>query len=190
MSRDRDVEPDPYRYRLGWGPAARLNAASRIRNAIANNSGLLAVSEAVAEEMLDLFVAYAASITLLEEGGYRELVNVGYLEPGEQRFPDDPPYEVARFPLSTRLLLDGGGYLSASRSSALYQEFQAMWPGLLDGSFLGVPVFAHGELRGELYVARAAGEPAFIDEDVDAARDLATLYGAVLPDLLTGERRP
>ena len=184
MSPDKRVGPDPYRYRLGWGPAARLNAASRVRAAITHNKGLMAVSEAVAEELLDLFVANAASITLLDERGYRDLVNVGHLHPGEERFPDEEPYPMVKFPLSTKLLLDGGGYLSASMSSALYQEFQTMWPGIPAGTFLGVPVFAAGELRGELYVARAAGEPVFTTEDVDAARDLATLYAAVLPDLL------
>ena len=175
---------DPFRYRKGWSASARLSAASRIRTAIANHHDLLTVSEAVAEEILDLFVATAASITLLDERGYYDLVNVGELDPGDERFPSDDPYPVVKFPLATKLLLEGGGYLSGSQSSALYQEFEAMWPQLPAGTFLGVPVFAAGELRGELYVARAAGEPVFTTEDVEAARDLATLYGAVLPELL------
>jgi GAF domain-containing protein len=82
------------------------------------------------------------------------------------------------------MLLEGGGYLSASASSALYQEFQAMWPQHPAGSFLGVPIVAAGEVRGELYLARSADVPVFTSEDVDAARDLATIYGAVLPSLL------
>jgi len=59
-----------------------------------------------------------------------------------------------------------------------------MWPQMPDGCFLGVPVVAAGEVRGELYLAREADAPVFTNEDVDAARDLATLYGAVLPTLL------
>lgn len=176
--------PNAYRYRLGWGPTARANAAHRVRTAIASHSGLREVSAAVAEEIRELFVADACSITLLDDEGYRDLVNVGHIAPGEVRFPRDAPYPVAQFPLSTSMLRDGGGYLSATSASALYQEFQAMWPQHPEGSFLGVPVLAAGEVRGELYLARAAHLPVFTNDDVDAARDLATLYGTVLPDLL------
>ena len=184
MSAEKGPRHDPYRYRLGWGSAARLKAAERVRAAIAGHAGLLNVSAAVAEEIQDLFVANACSITLFDDRGYRDLVNVGQLDPGDVRFPPDEPYPALRFPLSTKMLTEGGGYLSASTSSALYKEFQSMWPQHPQGSFLGVPIVAAGQLRGELYIARAAGEPVFTDEDVDAARDLATLYGAVLPDLL------
>jgi GAF domain-containing protein len=184
MAPNGDHLPDAYRYRMGWGSAARINAAKRVRDAIAGHSGLLSVSAAVAEEIQDLFVASACSITLLDERGYRDLVNVGRLDPGDERFPPDEPYPAIQFPLATRMLLEGGGYLSASSSSALYKEFQAMWPQHPEGSFLGVPIVAAAEVRGELYLARAADVPVFTDEDVDAARDLATLYGSVLPSLL------
>jgi GAF domain-containing protein len=176
---------DVYRYRLGWGPAARAHAAQRVRDAIAAHSGLLETSAAVAEEVCELFMADACSITLLDDSGYRDLVNVGRTAPGEERFPSAGPYPAIQFPLATSMLLDGGGYLSSTSASALYQEFQAMWPQHPEGSFLGVPIVAAGVVRGELYLARSATLPVFTNEDVDAARDLATLYGTVLPTLLT-----
>jgi GAF domain-containing protein len=155
-----------------------------VRAAISAHSGLLGVSAAVAEEIKELFMANACSITLIDERGYRDLVNVGELDPGDERFPPDEPYPTVQFPLSTAMLLEGGGYLSSSASSALYKEFQAMWPQHPAGSFLGVPIVAAGEVRGELYLSRAKDIPVFTSEDVDAARDLATLYGSVLPGLL------
>ncbi len=173
-----------YRYLKGWSPAARVSAATRVRAAIANHDDLLSVSEAFAEATLELFVASASSITLLDDRGYRDLVNVGKLDPGDVRFPEDDPYPVVKFPRATELLLEGGGYLSASNDNEIYREFAAMWPQMPDGCFLGVPVVAAGEVRGELYLAREADAPVFTDEDVDAALDLATLYGAVLPSLL------
>jgi len=176
--------PRAKRYLKGWSPAARVSAATRVRAAIASHDGLLPVSEAFAEATLELFVASASSITLLDDRGYRDLVNVGKLDPGDVRFPDDDPYPVVKFPRSTQLLLEGGGYLSASNDNEIYREFSAMWPQMPDGCFLGVPVVAAGEVRGELYLAREAEAPVFTDEDVDAARDLATLFGAVLPQLL------
>lgn len=184
MSPDDGLRPDSHRYLKGWSAAARISAAAKVREAIASHDGLLGVSEAVAETLQELFVANACSITLTDERGYRDLVNVGELDPGDVRFPTREPYSAIQFPLSTSMLLSGGGYLSASTTSDIYQEFQAMWSGMPGGSFLGVPVFAAGQLRGELYLARQAGDPVFTSEDVDAARDLATLYGAVLPDLL------
>ena len=184
MPPEDGASPEPYRYRMGWGGGARSTAAQRVRAAISSHTGLLEVSAAVAEEIQELFMATACSITLLDERGYRDLVNVGQLDPGDERFPDEGPYPVIQFPLATKMLLEGGGYLSATASSALYQEFEAMWPQHPKGSFLGVPVVAAGEVRGELYLARTADVPVFTIEDVEAARDLATLYGSVLPRLL------
>ena len=187
MTSSEHLVRDAYRYRLGWGATARLKAAARVRAAIERHSGLLEVSAAVAEEIQDLFVADTCGITLLDAYGYRDLVNVGELAPEHDRFPEPRWYPAAQFPLATRMLVEGGGYLSSSASSALYQEFLAMWPQHPEGSFLGVPVMAAGEVRGELYLARAAALPAFTLEDVDAARDLATLYGSVLPTLLEAQ---
>ena len=187
MTSEDEPRARAYRYLKGWSPAARVSAATRVRAAIGSHEGLLGVSEAFAEATLDLFVASASSITLLDNRGYRDLVNVGKLDPGDVRFPHDDPYPVVKFPETTQLLLEGGGYLSASNDNEVYREFAAMWPQMPEGCFLGVPVVAAGEVRGELYLAREAGEPVFTDEDVDAARDLATLYGAVLPGLLDQE---
>ena len=179
---------DPFKYRRGWGASTRLNAAKQVRAAIADADGLLQVTEAVTETMLQLFVADACSFSLLGDGYFRDVVNVGKLAPGDKRFPDmDRLYPEADFPLCTRLLKEAGGYLSTSRESEIYREYQGMWPQMPDGSFLGVPVVAAGQVFGELYLARSANKPPFTPEDMDAARDLATPLGSTLPTLLRAE---
>lgn len=179
---------DDYKYRKSWGPSTRLNVTNRIRAIIADEQGLNATSEAVAEEMMALFVAEACSISLLDESGYRDIVNLGSLAPGDKRFPGpDFRYPARDFPLSTELLLKGTGYISANARSDLYKEYQGMWPQMPAGSFMGVPIVASGQVGGEVYLARGAKQPPFSSEDLDVARDLATPYGSALPRLLALE---
>ncbi len=179
---------DQYKYRKSWGPSTRLSATNRIRAIVADEEGLNATSEAVAEEMMAMFVAEASSFSLLDESGYRDIVNVGKLAPGDKRFPDPNfRYPARDFPLSTELLLKGTGYISANAQSDLYKEYQGMWPQMPAGSFMGVPIVAAGNVSGEVYLARDAKRPPFSGEDLEVARDLATPYGSALPRLLALE---
>jgi GAF domain-containing protein len=178
---------DGYRFRQGWGSATRAEAANQIRSQIADETDLLEASEALAEEMAKLFAADACSVSLLDDTGYRDLVNVGDLDETDSRFPDgNHRFPVSQFPLSTGLLLDGTGYLSTNSQSALYREFQGMWPQMPDGSFMGVPIVAGGRVSGELYLARGHTRPPFTPEDLQLARDVATAFGSALPRLLEG----
>ncbi|MFZ0322867.1 MAG: GAF domain-containing protein [Actinomycetes bacterium] len=147
------------------------------------------MSEAVAETLMELLGARSCNVTLLDAQGYLDLVNVGVRAPGALRFPDNDRYLTSQFPLSTQMLREAGGYLSTTNSSAVFKEYQGVWPTMPAGSLLGVPIFAGGEVRGELLLARDAGAPAFTTEDLDMARDLATQYGAVLPGLI-GQETP
>jgi GAF domain-containing protein len=51
--------------------------------------------------------------------------------------------------------------------------------------FMGVPIVAAGEVRGEVFATRRATEPSFTSDDVSVARDLATELGTAFPDLLS-----
>ena len=148
----------------------------------------MATSEALAEAFLQLFTAESCTVSLLDEGGYHDVVNVGKLAPHDQRFPDpDYRYPLEQFPLSTELLLARTGYLSVDTRSALYKVFQGMWPQMPAGSFMGVPIVARGTVRGEIYLARNVSQPGFTGEDVDVAKDLATTFGSALTGLLSNE---
>ncbi|HVQ89054.1 MAG TPA: GAF domain-containing protein [Actinomycetes bacterium] len=188
MPQQDETSPDAFRYRKGWSTTARRNAVDRVRVALTKGTDLRTVSESVAETIGDLFTAKACTISLLDARGYRDVVNIGALAPNDKRFPDpDYYYDVERFPLSTQLLMDGSGYLSTTTTSPIYKEYQGMWPQMPAGSFLGVPIIAAGEVRGELYLARGEEAPLFMNDDLEMARDLATQYGSVLPSLLSSE---
>jgi GAF domain-containing protein len=107
-----------------------------------------------------------------DAGVLRTLVNVGELEPGEERYPADELYQLDSFPAIAALLRRGRAYLDpgdvASASLAARQVL---------GSHAAVPVVVEGEIWGELWVARAPGRPALTEVDVGRLRIVASRLG-------------
>jgi len=176
-------EEDRYRYRKGWTPAARLAAADRVRAALQDHRGLVVVSEAVAEVVLDVLAAKAVTVTLLDDSGYRDVVNVGDLPPGDVRFPVNLRYPTSNFPKATERLLSRRGYIG-SDAPELMAEYQRITGETVTGSIMGVPIIAASEVRGEISATRVVGAPEFDNEDLELARDLATQLGMHLPGLI------
>lgn len=176
--------PDPYRYRLGWSPTARVAASQQVRAAMESATGLLGVAEAVAEAVLDIMVAKAVTVTLLDEQDFRDLVKVGELLADENRFPKDERYPTSLYPLATEQLLARKGYVSSDTSLDVVAEHSKVALRSNMGSFMGVPVIASGEVMGEIFVTRAQGVPVFLQEDMNVAQDLATPFGTRLPSLM------
>ncbi|HVQ88579.1 MAG TPA: hypothetical protein VMT88_10400 [Actinomycetes bacterium] len=175
---------DPYRYQRGWSPAARLWATQTVREVLAEASDLLGASEGFAEVVRECLNARSVSITLIEGDDFRDLVNVGRLAPDQVRFPVDQRYPLSSYPATTERLLSHEGYLSTSSSLEVVREYIAQSPRETVGCFMGLPIAALGEVRGELFAFRDPDVPVFLPADLDIARDLATQFGAQLPDLL------
>jgi GAF domain-containing protein len=174
---------DRYRFRRAWSGTSRADAAARLNAALGDAVGLLGVAEAVGEAFLEIMVASTVTVSLLEDDTYWDLVTVGALGPGEVRFPDER-YPMSYYPFAAERLLAGEGYIQAEGESLIgpdHPHFQD-WAHL--GSFMGVPVIAGAEPRGQILIARDLGHPQFLAEDLDVATDLSTHFGARLPALL------
>ena len=128
--------------------------------------------------------AKSVSIVLLDDRGYRDLVNVGQLARGEHRFPEDEPSTANYYPAATARLLGGEKYVSIGSSRQLLEEYRKLAPGQSIGSVMGVPVMHAGEIWGEVFILRDSRAPGFTDLDLDVACDLATQFGVQLPVLL------
>jgi len=174
-------------FRPNWLGSSRVDACQRVRNAMADAAGLLPVAEAAAETILGVLGAATVSVTLLdpERDEYWDLVSVGALMPGDERFPLNARYPASGFPEATKRLLNEDGYLSLDSSDRVLVEYHTHWPGDINiGSIMGAPLVAGAEVRGEILVARDRRAPRFSRLDLDLAREMSTVLGDRLPSLL------
>ena len=176
-------DPEPYRFRRAWSDGSRGDASKRIHAALSNAEGLLEVAESLGEAYSEIMVATAVSISLLDDDGYWDLVTVGTLGPGEVRFPNER-YPTSYYPFAAERLLAREGYISTDGQLYIGEDHPHFenWAGV--GSFMGVPVIANAEPRGQMLIVRDRSHPAFLPEDLQVATDLATHFGARLPNLL------
>lgn len=185
MSSRRSAPADrPSPYQGTWGGELRLRTLSRVRQAMSEAVGLLPVAESAAEAILEIMSAASVSILLMDEGFYSDLLNVGTLPPGEERFPVNSRYPTSQYPIATERLLDGKGYFSGSAVDEILTEFRHRWPQVSVGSIMGVPIVALGSVHGEVFLIRDEQTPPFNREDMELVADLATMLGARLPALV------
>ena len=182
MSEDGE-RPDRYAHRLAWGPSARMRARSRLRDAIEGKSGLLPVVEQAATVICEELAARTVTVTLLQGDYYRDLVKVGEYAPEEAVDPNDR-FPTSEYPEATARLLAHEAYVSGTNGHKIIQEHQQLVPPTRVSGFMGVPIVAEGEVRGEVFATRRASEPSFTSDDVSVARDLATELGTAFPTLL------
>ncbi|GBQ00320.1 GGDEF domain-containing protein [Streptomyces spongiicola] len=132
----------------------------------------------------------ALSVWERDRGRLKVLVNAGARAPDEEEFPDGETYPVHRFPEITEFLheqwagggaprawvetadgpAEGGHGYSHQRVDALRRRGR--------GCCVVAPIVLHGRAWGELYVARAAGEPVFGRDDAGFATVLAQVVAA------------
>ncbi|WP_351233938.1 sensor domain-containing diguanylate cyclase [Streptomyces sp. NPDC002133] len=132
----------------------------------------------------------ALSVWERGQGRLKVLVNAGDRAADEEEFPDGETYPVHRFPEITEFLHEqwaGGGAPRAWVETAdgpasgehgySHQRVDALRR-RGRGCCVVAPIVLHGRAWGELYVARAAGEPVFDRDDADFATVLASVVAA------------
>ncbi|MET8768167.1 GGDEF domain-containing protein [Streptomyces sp. NPDC004658] len=132
----------------------------------------------------------ALSVWERELGRLRVLVNVGDRAPDEEEFPETETYPVHQFPEITEFLHErwaGGGGPNAWVETAAgtakgtpgyFHQRVAALRRRGRGCCVVAPLVLHGRAWGELYVARAVGEPLFARADADFATVLAAVVAA------------
>jgi GAF domain-containing protein len=183
VGEDGERRDRPYTHRMGWGPSARMRARSRLREVISERSGLLPVVEAAATVICEELSARTVTVTLMQGDYYRDLVKVGEYDPEEAVDPDDK-FPVSDYPEATARLLAHEAYVSGTNGHKVAEEHMPIVPPARVSGFMGVPIVAQGEVRGEVFATRRATEPSFTSDDVSVARDLATELGTSFPALL------
>ncbi|WP_431047734.1 GGDEF domain-containing protein [Streptomyces sp. P1-3] len=141
----------------------------------------------------------AVSVWERELGRLRVLANVGALAPGEREFPENECYPVNEFPEITEFLHEqwarggephawvevaeppgagpGADPCAGSYGAYCHQRVNALRR-RGRSSCVVAPIVLRGRAWGELYVARAVGEPLFDRGDADFATVLAAVTAA------------
>lgn len=160
-----------------------MRARQRLREAITTGADSADVVTAAATVMCEELGARTVTVTLLQDDYYRDLVKVGEYTPEEAVDPDER-FPVADYPEATARLLAHQAYVSGDEGHGVLQEHLQIVPPDRVSGFMGVPIVADGQVRGEVFATRRASEPSFTSDDVSVARDLATELGTAFPGLL------
>jgi uncharacterized protein YlzI (FlbEa/FlbD family) len=147
-------------------------------------TGLLPVAEALADTIGSLMSAWETTITLIDGDFYWDIVDICEEPDDWPRFPDYR-YPLSAFPVGTDRMMAGKGYVTGDAVDEVMIEFERQWPEVPVGSIMSIPIVALGEVHGEIFLVRKVDLPPFNRDDLDAGAELATLFGARLPALVT-----
>jgi GAF domain-containing protein len=103
------------------------------------------------------------------------LVNVGYLPPGYERFPQDETYPLDSFPAIAALLRERRRYLDPDDVSSMALTAQMGY-----ASHAAVPIVVEDECWGELWVCRDRPGPRLQPADLDRLQLVAARLGDAL----------
>ncbi|MCY7372539.1 MAG: sensor domain-containing diguanylate cyclase [Spirochaetaceae bacterium] len=159
--------------------AFRLRSLLDIAKVVSSTRRFDDLVEATAESARRSLDAASLSISRWdrESGVLRTLVNVGMLCPGETRFPDDETYSLAAWPDLAVLVEDRLSFLATVGDGSAEGGLLAQ---MGRDSSLSVPIIVESRTWGELWAARVAGQPRYLEEDLDFAEAVAVQIGAAV----------
>lgn len=164
----REEAREPLRDRAAPGETDEHSALLRVAAACAGANRLEDVLELAAEEARHAVGADSLSVGRFEaDGGWlKVLINVGELSELEEPFPEDESYALGDYPLLARMLADGEPYFTATDASDADRSQVRLLEALGKSSDLAVPIIVEGVIWGEIWTAKAIGEPPFRAEDI------------------------
>lgn len=184
----------------------RLQAVVELAQDMAGAQSALEAVRAAAERATSALGATMAAVSVWdrESGRLRVLVNHGELAAGEEEIPEDESYPVADYPEIVSFLEERGGAGRLPRAWVQTAEEQTPTGPAGYGAHahpeagafcqqraaglrrrgrsccLVAPIVLHGQVWGELYLARGLGLPVFTEADAQYATLLAAQISAGL----------
>lgn len=166
----------------------REEAFRLMRESMSSVVGLLPVAEAAAEAICWLARSFEVTVSLIDQGGYWDVVDVCAEPTDYPRFPNHR-YSFDDYEFGTDRLMAGKGYFSGDAAEEVLVEYKRQWPETPVGSIMGVPIIAFGAVHGEVFLVRCDDAPPFGPADLELVAELATLLGARLPALLVARHQ-
>jgi diguanylate cyclase (GGDEF)-like protein len=156
-----------------------LRTMLRISHAVLHATFFDEILEVVAEQALSALRASSVSISRWERDEHilRTLINVGDLQPGEQRWPESDDYDVSPDLSLTSLLQDGHPYVHAIDDLGVDEAVADYLIRTGKESEVAVPVMFDGAVWGEIWASGKSGRR-FGSDDVQLLQAIAA-YTAV-----------
>lgn len=157
--------------------ASRLASLLEIARVVGATHRFEDLVEATAESARSCLAGASLSISRWdrESGLLRTLVNVGLLGPGETRFPPEETYALTHWPVLTVLVEDRTSFVAdvddGSAEATLLRRRGK-------DSSLSVPILVEARVWGELWASRTAGQPRYVEEDLEFAEAVAVQIAA------------
>ena len=160
-----------------WTPSARIRVAQQLSDRLTGLTDAVGLAECFADCVRDLLRARTVTIIALMDGKYFDIVNVGYIPPGNHRYPTSRGYPTWEYPLGTETLALTGGYYTTDLSDPHFEEYVRVWDDPEVTSVMGAGIFADDRLHGEVFITRDRKQPPFAGEDLALVRELEPSFG-------------
>lgn len=177
MSTD-PFRPVPVRGRHGWTQEAQLEAARQLEVRLTGLVDVVEIAEAGAEYICGLLKARTVTIIALKDGKYFDIVNVGYIPPGNYHYPNSRGYPTWEYPLATKELVTSGGYFTTDPGDPRFVEYVRVWDDPDVTSITGVGIVSDSQLHGEIFTTCDQTRPPFDVSDLDVMRGVAPVFAA------------
>lgn len=160
----------------------RLRALVAVATAVGSAPDLAGVLESAAEATREALAVSSVSISRWDRDAHciRTLINVGDLAPGEDRWPRDESYDLARFPAVASVLDRGLPHRTSIDDPDADVAERELLADLGKAWSAAVPIVLRGTTWGELYVTRAAGIEPLADVDVSFLEVVASQVALAL----------
>jgi GAF domain-containing protein len=172
--------PVPVRVGSDWESEAQVLASAQLQGSLLAPTSLIDVAETGAEYFREIFNARTVTIIVLKDSKYFDIVNVGYIPPGNYHYPSSRGYPTWEYPLATRQLDVGGGYFTRDVGDPHFQEYVRVWDDPDVTSIMGVGIVHDAELLGEIFHTRDDTRPPFDRSDLDLGRELGPTFASAL----------
>ena len=162
--------------------AARLRALARFTKLLSGaqaTTDVVGTAAAEAHRVLDADVV-SVSVWERETGLLRVLVNFGSLAPDETTHPQNETYPVSDFPTVLLSEDDLGPWVQLAETGSGDPKRVDLLRRRGRSCALIAPIVFGGRAWGELYAARAAGQPVYTESDLEYAETLSAQIAAGL----------
>ena len=167
----------------------RIRSLADMARALGRSEVLFRLLEIAAEEARVAMDAASVSVSRLQHGTMtvRTIVNVGDLGPTEERWPDDEVYAMEEFTNLADLATELRAWRASLDDPASDATERKLLTELGKHCAIGAPIIVDGQLWGEFYATRYAGNPDFGSLDMSYMEALMAILGGAISRSLREE---
>ena len=167
----------------------RIRSLAGMARALGRSEALFRLLEIAAEEARIALEASSVSVSRLETGTstVRTIVNVGDLGPTELRWPGNEVYDMGDYANLAVLTQDWIPWRAAVDDPTTDGRERLLLQELDKHCAIGSPIIVDGQLWGEFYATRTAGNPDFSGLDLSYLEALMAILGGAISRALREE---